>query len=169
MAYRTNNISPTPPQRVFDVRNGATLKVAFGCFYYRSHDSKLHDHVGWPQPGSPDDICQERIIDPAPWLPYRITLEDGNVEPIHLSEEGYQDVAIAIEDPDVASASTIQAQIDQDEDHLIRMQITVNMPTFSDKPKETGFTVFAIKADGFTRDAVCHGKIKVLPGSSYSA
>lgn len=166
MAYRTNDIKTDIPQRVFDVRNGATLKVSLACYYFHSHDANLHDHIGWPSPGHPDSICQEHVIEPAPWLPSHIQIEEGNLEQIHLIGEGYVNASVKIEDETIADACTANAYIDPDADNVVKLNITVNLPTFTDKPKETGFTVFATKNDGI-RDAVCHGIMKVLPGSQY--
>lgn len=168
MGYRMNDIPKDIPQRVFDVRNGATLKVAFACYYYIDHDTKLHDHLGWPNPDSPDNICQQ-VIEPAPWIPKHIQVEPRSLEPIHLVEEGYDSIVVEIEDEEIAEVSTINASIDTEEDHVIRINITVNLPTFSDKPKTTGITVFAVKGSSGIRDAVCHGLMKVLPGSKFNS
>lgn len=167
MAYRMNEIPHDIPQRVFDVRNGATLKVSLACFYYHEHDNDLHDHIGWPSPDHPDAICQEHVIEPAPWIPNHIRIEEGNLVPIYLIEEGYTGASVKIEDETIAAASTSTVFIDQEQENIVKMNITVNLPTFTDKPKETGFTVFATKDDGI-RDAVCHGIMKVLPGSQYA-
>lgn len=166
MGYRMQNIPKDDmPQRIFDVRNGATMKAAFACYYYRNHDTKLHDHIGWPRPGHPDESCQ-MFVEPAPWIPSHIAIEPHDLEEIHLTEEGYTGATIIFEDSTIGNAATATVQIDSEQDHIINLTVTVNLPTFTDEPKETGFTIFAIK-NASTRDAVCHGVLRVLPGSQY--
>lgn len=169
MGYRFSDKPNKFPQRIFDVRNGATLKISFGCYYYRYHDVKYHDYMGWPNPTKPDMIHQPGSFDdPAPWMPDHHVFTEKELEPIHLLEEGYTQFSIAFDDPDIEANTITAIDIDIDEDHVIRVRITVNLPTFTDKFKETGFTVFASKEDGFTNDAICYGIMKILPGGNRS-
>lgn len=169
MGYRFEDKPRDFPQRVFDVRNGATLKISFGCYYYKYHDVKYHDHMGWPQPTRPDMIHQTGSIDdPAPWMPDHHVFMEQELEPIHLATEGYTRFSVVIDDPDIASSVTTTVGIDETEDHVIRVKMTVNLPTFTGSPKETGFTVFTSKADGSINDSVCHGIMKILPGGRRS-
>lgn len=166
MGYRmTDNVPKNHAQRVFDVRNGATLKAAFACYYYKYHDRKYHDHVGWPGPRNVDNSCQE-VFEPAPWIPH-IAIENDSLEPIKLLEENYSNAYVLIEDDAIANNSETDAWIDPEYDNVIRVRIAVNLPTFTSKPKETGFTVI-VEQDDLTRDAVCHGILKVLPGSKFT-
>lgn len=170
MAYRLDDNRPKDfPQRVFDVRNGATLKIAFGCYYLKHHDARYHDYIGWPSPGWPGMSHQPGSMnDPAPWIPERYTIMENELEPIHLADEGFTRFSVVIDDPDIASSVTTTVDVDEDEDHVIRVKMTVNLPTFTDEPKETGFTVFSSKADSSVNDSVCHGIMKILPGGRRS-
>ena len=93
--------------------------------------------------------------------------EPVNLEQIHLTEEGYTDVAISIDDDDIAQYLTTEVSIDNVDDYIIRLKVRANLPLFEDKPKETRFTVFVKKSDDSAVDAVCHGIITILPGSPY--
>lgn len=166
MGYRFDDNRPKNfPQRIFDVRNGATLKISFGCFYYRHHDVKYHDYMGWPNPTRPDMIHQPGSFDdPAPWIPDHHVFVEKELEPIHLAEEGYTQFSVVFDDSTIESNVTTDISVDEIEDHVIRVNMTVNLPTFTDKPKETGFTVFASKENDSVNDSICHGIMKVLPG-----
>ena len=169
MGYRLCDKPREYPQRIFDVRNGATLKISFGCYYYKYHDAKYHDHRGWPTPTSPDMIHQVGSLDdPAPWMPDHHVFVEQELEPIHLADEGYTRFSVVIDDPTIAADVTTDIGIDEVEDHVIRVKLTVNLPTFTGGPKETGFTVFTSKADGSINDSVCHGIMKILPGGQRS-
>ena len=165
MGYRFNDMPKDFPQRVFDVRNGATLKISFGCFYYRHHDAAYHDYIGWPSPDHPDMVHQRGLVDdPAPWMPDHHVFTQSELEPIHLAEEGYTNFSVVFDDPDIEADVVTDVGIDEVEDHVVRVKITVNLPTFTGKPKETGFTVFTSNEDDSIVDSVCHGIMKILPG-----
>lgn len=163
MGYRFADNPPKPEDMLprFAVRNGATVRISFGCYYLRSHDRKLHDHIGWPYPTHPDAICQEA---------FNMNLYHGNtadLEEIHLEEEGYDSFDIVFDDwDDIESYIDGWISLDNEDDNIIRMRITATFPAFEDKPKEHRFTVFAGKEgnDNF-RDAVCRGILVVLPGT----
>lgn len=169
MGYRFTDIPRKYPQRIFDVRNGATLKISFGCFYYKYHDVKYHDHMGWPDPHHQDMIHQVgSLSDPAPWIPDHHVFTERELEPIHLADEGYTAFLVTFDDPVIEADTVTDIAIDETEDHVIRVKITVNLPTFTEGTKETGFTVFASTEDGSIVDSVCHGIMKVLPGGKRS-
>lgn len=161
------------------VRNGATLKVAFDCFYFdpkATHDPHYHDHIGWPAPNYHFGICQmfpPRNENPRHWF-HPIMRTKDDVSPIDLSEEGYTGFEVTYEDPDIAANLTTRIEADSTEGaNVVRMQVDTALPLFSDKPKETRFTVFAVKdvVDDQnvllykTKDELLHGVLTVLPGN----
>ena len=173
MAYRYNDKPPKPEDmlRRFDVRNGATMKASFGCFYFvpqPGHDPHYHDYINWPAPNYHGEPCQmktPRDIDPR--FPKPVLRTDGDLVPIHLADEGYTEAAVSFDDDDLAENLTATATIDTDEDHVVKLNVTTDFPTFKDKPIEIRFTVFVKKSSTGVKDAVCHGILVVLPGSPY--
>ena len=174
MAYRYDDKPPKPEDHLlrFDVRNGAIMRIAFGCFYaQQGHDPKLHDHYGWPHPRTPDNICQIKPVFDWLWHPFPNVDKPIKLEPIHLAEEGYTDVIVRYEDPEMEQYLETDAWIDEEDDYVVRMTVQANFPTFSDKPKDGRFTIFisSKNADGVETaiDAVCHAFVTVLPGKPY--
>ena len=165
MGYRFNDNPPKPEDhlRKFAVRNGTIMRIAFGCYYLQGHNPKMHDHIGWPNPDNPDHICQEisnmRL--------YGLKEKTAELEKIHLIEEGYDELAISFEDSDNAQHLETNVWIDPDDDNIVRLTVKADFPTFSDKPIDLRFTVFAKKSDGSAIDSICHGMITVLPGAPY--
>lgn len=181
MAYRYDSNPPKKPENMlqkFAVRNGATLKLAFRCYYFKpplGHDPHYHDHINWPAPNYHGDACQMKP--PRDEFPYinGIIRRCDDLPPIHLLDEGYQDVAVTFEDADQASNITVESWIDEDDDNIVRVHMDTAFPTFSDKPIDLRFTVFVRKtytdpATNITRttkDAVAHCFVSVLPGAPY--
>ena len=165
MGYRFNDNPPKPEDHLyrFAVRNGATARITFGCYYLGKHDPKLHDFIGWPNPDNVDAICQE-ISNFKLFGKKNKTIE---LQEIHLAEEGYDEVAVAYEDSEYAQYLITESHIDEDDDNIIRVKVTANLPEFSDKPIDVKFTVFARKSSETRIDAVCHAIISVLPGPVY--
>lgn len=163
MGYRYDGEPPKPEDhlRKFAVRNGAIMRIAFGCYYLYGHDSKYHDHIGWPNPDNPDDICQLE----SNFRLYPFKDKTQILNPIHLLEEGYDEIYVTYEDQEKASYLTTTAWIDEQDDSIIRIKVKTNFPTFSDKPVEIRFTVFAKNTEEDLIDSVCHGVIAILPGS----
>ena len=172
MAYRTLDkpIKPEDALRKFAVRNGAIMRVTFGCYYSgHGHDPHYHDYINWPAPNyHPGPICQmPSPRDKVRWTDGHVPNQPIHLSPIHLIDEGYDEVAIAFDDSEIAEYLDANVTIDEETDNYIRMRVHANLPYFEDKPKETRFTVFAKKSDGSAIDAVCHGFVTVLPGSPY--
>lgn len=171
MAYRLDNTPPPKPENFlpkFAVRNGATLRVALGCYYLtEGHDPHFHDYINWPAPNyHPGAVCQ---MTPIRNLPRRIrNLADFRaveMERIHLLEEGYTNVTLKFDDSDFAShVANISCEIDPDDDYIIRMTLSARFDLFEDKPKESRFTLFACRPSDDRHDAVCRGVVSVLPG-----
>ena len=161
--YRSADISKNPEDYLqkLCVRNGATMRASFECFYLGAHDKKMHDHLGWPSPGNIDRICQ---LAPTFVLPSEKHLMT-NLEKIHLIEEGYNTVKISFEDSAKAANVTALGSIDPENDHIVHIKIDTNFATFSDDPVDLKFTVFVKRDDGSLVDAVFHGILSVLPGS----
>lgn len=170
MGYRYG--PPPKPEdtlRKFDVRNGAIMRITFGCYYAeRGHDPKVHDYYGWPQPDHPDDICQVQPLPGWHWFPFPHSNRPVNMNPIHLLEEGYNsEPKVVFEDPEVAQYLDVTTWIDEMDDNLIHVNIRANFPTFKDQPIETRFTVFIYNDAENVIDAVCHAFVTVLPGAPY--
>ena len=182
MAYRTLKERPKPENLLptFSVRNGATLKLAFRCYYHTpmpTHDPHYHDHLHWPSEDyHPGDICQmhpPRDIPKFLCHPIMRTLHDHT--PIHLIEEGYSEVTMTFEDTENDDYLDVTGWIDEEDDNIVRFHINTSFPNFSDKPKDLRFTAFVKKTSTdpvtsvitVTKDAVCHGIITVLPGHPY--
>lgn len=172
MGYRTLD-KPVKPEDMlprFEVRNGAIMRVAFGCFYLRrGHDPNYHDYKNWPAPNfHPGAICQ--MMPPRSEMRWRndpVTGQPVGVDPIHLTDEGYDIVSIAFDDADIEQYLDYSAWIDEEDDNIVRIKVKTNLPLFEDKPKETRFTLFVSKPEEEAIDAVCHGIMTILPGSPY--
>jgi hypothetical protein len=153
----------------FDIRNGTIVDIAFPCFYLDvidEHDTKYHDHKGWPSPTHPDHICQypgsgfERI-------------DFDNPHPINLTSEyeGY-DEAIVVMDETVPELQ-LMARIDEEETNVVYLRAKASFDMFEDEPKEYRFTLFVHaparvyrgKQEYERLDQVVRGIIVVLPGN----
>lgn len=175
MSYRINKKPIKPENRLkrFYVRNGATLDVAFPCYYFKpifGHDPHYHDYVGWPSPNHVGRACQMHPPrDRFRWLAHPVMRRNGDLIPIHFIEEGYTEASITFEDPDVAEHIDARAWVDIDDDYIVRMYINTDFETFKDRPIDTRFSVFIKKNqdDIVRKDVVCHGILSILPGSPY--
>lgn len=165
MGYRFCDNPPKPEDHLhrFTVRNGASIKIAFACYYLHGHNPKMHDHIGWPRPDMPDHICQ--IV--SNFKLYGMKDKTIDFQDIHLLDEGYTDVSIVFDDSDKAQYIDATVAIDEDDDNIVRVKIDTFFPTFEDKPVDMRFTVFVRNNATDMTDAVCHGMLTVLPGSPY--
>jgi len=166
MGYRFDDKPPKPEDHLlkFSVRNGAIMRIAFGCYYLKGHNPKYHDHIGWPNPDKPDMICQEL----SNMKLFGLKEKTAELEEIHLLEEGYTETEVSFEDEEKAQYVTATTQIDPQDDNIVRMKVAANFPTFSDKPIDLRFTIFVKKKNGSAIDAICHAMITVLPGAPLS-
>ena len=163
----------------FAIRNGATLKMTLDCYYLdpkETHDPHYHDHINWPSEDyHPGPICQMvPPRDPRPWFPFPIMRTRDDVSPIDLRGAGYIDLDISFDESDVLDHVETRLSFDTEAgENVIRVYISTNFDTFSDKPVETRFTVFAIRQDGTyeIKDELVRGILVVLPGnpSGYNA
>ena len=172
MSYRIHeHPRPLGPQRsIVDistpikviVHNGTTANIAFPCWYQEihrpipahPHDYHWHDYVGWPSPSHPDHCCQL-------WSPDRHCCSLGkhhecsphchhyidyrNVFPIHLTEEGYTGAAIKwnTENRNAPTGIVATAEIDPDEDWVVRVNLDLDVADAIEEPQKFKFTVFA--------------------------
>ena len=161
MGYRYDDKPPKPEDHLLRlaVRNGATLRAAFGCYYLKHHNPSRHDYAGWPNPHKIDRICQ--AVGSTKLL--KINEDNAVLEKINLSEEGYDTAIIEFEESDaVQYFSSNRAYFDSMEPNIVRIAVRPNLPDFTDKPVDVRFTLFISNVD--TVDAVCHGMITILPG-----
>lgn len=165
MGYRFCDNPPKPEDYLprFAVRNGAVLTAAFGCYYLKGHNPKLHDHIGWPNPEHPDMICQEL----SNMKLYGLKCKTAELEKIDLKKEGYNQVGLAFDD-DTLDLESLHPEcwIADDDINIIKIKLYAHFPIFEDYPKDLKFTLFVAKDNELAIDAVCRGVITVLPGSS---
>lgn len=153
----------TPTRTDIIVRNGETTRIAFPCYYvYRKDGMPLPfkkvspakiDHYGWPRPDRRDHSFQPHHI---PGLV---------IEPIHLSDEGYDTVEVALPS-DVSEGFNLGGTID---DFIVR----VNINAACDEASEEELRIpYSIMLSGFfdhdntrqyVRDIVTRGEVRVLP------
>jgi hypothetical protein len=170
MAYRYHSENPPKPEDMlirFAVRNGATLRSRFRCYYLKKkevHDPHWHDHINWPAPNyHPGPICQMKLPrEYDPRRPFHWLRRYEDLDEIHLTEEGYTQAFVTFEDEDNAQFLEANAWIDGEEDNAVHMVVYAGFPSFSDKPVDVRFTLFV--QNGYITDAVGHGIITVLPG-----
>lgn len=174
MAYRLDSTPPPKPEDMlprYFVRNGATLDLAFWCYYYDPklwHDPHYHDYINWPAPDYHGIACQ--MIAPRnrnPRWPHPVMRVHKDQVPIDFSEEGYDEAEVVFEDSTAASGVTASADFDSEDNYIVMAHFDTSYASFSDKPKELRFTVFVKRSDA--RDAVCHGILVVQPGPPYPA
>lgn len=162
MGYRycDKPFDPEDHLPVYVVRNGAILRMSFACYYLNAHDSKRHDHEGWPNPDNPDHICQ--ITSNMKFFAYPD--RTANLDEINLTEEGYNVVSVVFDDGTAYDADTT-ATIDSVDPNIIHVTHATNVPLSSfvnNKPIDRKFTLFV--RNQTNTDAVCRGIIRVLPG-----
>ena len=78
-------------QSVITIDNGTISRIMISCHYAHEehHDRMMHDHVGWPSPGHPDESCQL-----PPGHDHVLVLDE-----IDLPGEGYNEIEIAFLNP----------------------------------------------------------------------
>ncbi len=170
MGYRYG--PPPKPENMlhkFDVRNGAIMRMAFGCYYAENgHNRAFHDYVGWPDPRNPDHICQVKPVYDRHWHPFPNSKRPIKMTPIQLLDEGYRYVSVSFEDEEIAQHIIVtRAEIDSEDQNIVRVSMRADFPVFHDKPLQTRFTVFIADELETTIDAVIHGIVVILPGMTY--
>ncbi len=168
MGYRMKDRPPKPEDHLprFAIRNGATFKTRFVCYYFtpkKRHDPLYHDHVGWPEPKRPDDSCQmlpPRY--PIVGFPRPVIRTKDDLTPIKLQDEGYSGITVSV---DEEYSEFLNAEAVLDEDDSIRIFISTAFPEFKDKPIDVRFTVYAHNPTEHLIDEVCHAILSVLPAN----
>ena len=173
MGYRVDipKVKPEDALPRYAVRNGATAKLTFDCFYFKpqpGHDPHYHDYINWPSHDyHPGAVCQMvPPREPFPHAPMPIMRTEDDLVPIMLTTEGYNEFKVVFDDTDEAEYLDADVYIDEDLDYVIHADITTSFPMFKDKPKDLRFTLFAGNKDGMV-DAVAHAFLTVLPGSPF--
>lgn len=190
MGYRFAKEQADKKERlnVYPIRANALLNLSFGCYYMDGHDSKLHDHIGWPNPDNVDSICQIQSNGKLIWPYNNKTL---NLDKIDLIEEGYTGAIVTTEPTGITfeeSPETTRsideyfsadAFIDAEEHNLVRFQFGANFLECGydvKTPIDVVFTLYVWKpltdkdsSFPFDKmDAVEHGIIRILPASSHT-
>lgn len=129
--------------------NCTKFRMTIQCYYEYTalHSRQLHDYVGWPSPDYPDNSCQSR---------YR----DGKVivEPIDLTEEGYDtvDVRFSTSNPSELSASgTINGNV-------IEVTFDINSNDAVNEDAEFNFYVYVTGDE--MKSLATKGTLHVLAG-----
>lgn len=169
--YRTEHHKPRRPvgravdrstDTIIEVANGIRSRIAFPCYYaYRPDGMPFpfhelppiwRDHLGWPRPDQRDHSFQ----------PHRI--EGLIVEPIHLSEEGYESAIVTTSS--APGGLEIEGYID---DYIVRIDIDAMCPMADDDKVDTRFAIYlegTFDVDGrqhAARDLVTSGIIRIIP------
>ena len=143
---------------IIEIENGIISRIAYPCYYIYRKDGKpykhpvippiWHDHLGWPSPDKRDRSFQPR-------------LKNLIVEPIHLSDEGYTDVIVALRDePD---GLTITGEID---DSIVRLTIKALCEDAISERVDVKFAVYlegTLLSNTPARDLVTRGILRIVP------
>lgn len=187
MGYRKNTPPPPKPEELLPrvvAANGTTAHIALPCWYLEVeqpedwHDHHRHDFLGWPAPNHPDHSCQMLPGRPHEWFNKLHGYVDmSKATPIHLSSdyEGYSLVKVSFDDG-YTGATVDAAYIDAEEDHIIRIELTVSEEAFADKPHEHIVNVFAYSNEHIydgrifpaRKDLVARFKLVVTPATPAS-
>ena len=165
MGYRKPDHRPpkmeatNTPTEVF-VNNWATTSLAFPCWYVSDPEHPHHecccrdhhDHIGWPNPDSPDDSCQ---------IPHIHTNHHhhlAELTPIHLHEEGYVQVLVSVGGDHLIDA---YGWIDSKCDWIVRVSLT---PEAEDlvEPSVVPMTVYIVHENG-SREVLANSTLHILP------
>lgn len=187
MAYRKIE-KPKPIRRVLQdtttvnrtyVQNGATAHLAIPCWYMpldrpqhtHVHDREWHDHIGWPNPDSPDNSSQDAYVLRSPsfaydfseqgWNRVRRYLDMSKTIPIHLKEEGYTNVEVAFSRN--IDGLTADGYI---EDYIIRFNLNPMCDSAVNRDIEVPYTVFITgRVNGRSvRDIAAKGILHIVAG-----
>lgn len=167
MTYRLPNLPPERRRHLSDVAtpvtitvdNGTISRIDIPCSYVcpSPHDRPLHDHLGWPYPGHPDQSCQ---------LPSNVD-KVILVNEMNLPDEGYTDIEVAfVEQPEGLS---IEGDIDLD---TVWLTIIASCESAITEDIEAEFAAYAtglgMDDDGNMtvplRDVIAKGTIRVIAG-----
>lgn len=194
MSYRHHDHKPhkmhrsavniTTPIKLF-IHNGTATSFAFPCWYQevkppvpaRIHNHHLHDHHGWPSWRHTDHICQMWIPEPGYTIdgpgecrrPFHNYIDYSKVTPIHLLSdyEGYDNEGIVawVEKPEGIDAT---AYVDENEDWVVRVDISANDADAVERPQVYRFSVFLDSSTTHRRDLVVLAELIVLPSAYQS-
>lgn len=143
-------------QSVISVDNGSISRFAIPSFYREHHDRNMHDHLGWPYPGHPDDSCQ---------LPPGC---DFILNEIDLPNEGYTSIKVSMTDP--PDGLTFTGTIDY---NVISLTITSMCNAAVNSDIDVKFCVYAVgtiengvygEEDIHLRDVVTKGTLHIIAG-----
>lgn len=191
--YRIDAPRPRPKRRDMQdtstrskifIDNGCTAHLAIPCWYVEAHrplpaephDRMRHDTLGWPTPDKPDSCCQEWDFDRwhgrrtphmrccPPEVKHLFDL--GAAFPIHLKDEGYDEIQVTVIDSERSAPDGITAtgKIDDQDDWIVRVSFDVLIPELvipSEEPETYWYSVFASAED--RRDLVATGSLVVIP------
>lgn len=175
----------TTPIKLF-VHQGALVHFAFPCWYQEvhkpveayPHNSRLHDHRGWPGPTKPDHVCQHWIPkDPHCRLgctdecsPHcRMFLDLRSLVPIHLKKEGYKEIVAFLDGSEDYGQNYVNAYIDGLDDWVVRLDIMIAEDEYdAEEPIFHDIVLYADGDDGEMRfhDLVIKAKLVVLPANA---
>lgn len=148
-------LNDTANDSLVKIDNGTISYISIPCYSHEWHDRKMHDHLGWPSPGHPDQSCQ---LPPG--------CEFARV-PINLEEEGYDSVQISMIDP--PEGFSIEGSFDYG---AVDLKITAMCESLVEEDAEFKFCVYAIgdfsshfdEAAIPVRDVVMKGTMHIVAG-----
>ena len=163
------------------VQNGTTAYLAIPCWYLEVeppkrahyHSRQHHDHVGWPSPNHKDHICQSWDFAHSCCSFDKHKHECDHCEryldmdrliPIHMLQEGYTDIEIAM--IDAPDGLKVSGYIDEKKDWIVRILFDAKCEDALEDKLVVRFSVFA-NGDLGNRpvsDIVADGILEILPG-----
>lgn len=189
MGYRRYEPKPKPKNRSMQdlatpikvyMHNGTTAHLAVPCYYHEvlpaipvhHHSRPHHDHCGWPDPHHPDHSCQDHdFASHCDVVRGRIerhrncrhVIDMSKTWPIHLTDEGYDEVICNIDMDGV----TAEAQIDEQDDWIIRVSFSAacSNKSSSDGALNGEFAIYVSNTETGARDLVSLGFLTVFPAN----
>lgn len=167
------------------VQNGATAYLAVPCWYQEVdmprgvcvYDRDSEDHIGWPNPYSPDASSQAKYSTPTTQyvearhvythekdMEVKRMLDIRSMHPVHLRDEGYTGVEVSFLDP--PDGLTAEGWIDETDDWVVRFLIHPMCQSAKAEDVDVRYTVFVTGASGSRqrRDVVAAGTLRILAG-----
>lgn len=149
-------INDTARQTVISVDNGTINRITIPTFFREHHDRNLHDHLGWPYPGHPDNSCQ---LPPG----HEFVLNE-----IDLAEDGYDAIEVSMIDP--PNGLSFTGSIDY---NIITLNITAMCADAINDDLDVTFSVYATgvidndydEEDVQLRDVVTKGTLHIVAGA----
>lgn len=171
------NVQDTSVAGEVFIQNGVIAYFAFPCWYLDVepprhpvlHDTTHHDFIGHPEPRHPDRSCQIVEGHHIQGGPHDDLLELARVWPIHLREEGYTGVVVAMDDP--PKGLEADGFIDEGDDWIIRVRFVAAVKDAVSERMDVPYAVFLCGESEEPKDLrpverqiAARGVLHILPG-----